>query len=129
YCTIRGATSPHGARWYGAAVAACGLGMGSKEVMVSAPLIVLLYDRIFLSQSFRRALQQRWSLYLGLAATWSVLVAGFLTASYSVKRGGGDPFTMFEYLRTQSLVILHYWQLSFWPRGLVLDYFDWPVAH
>ena len=34
--------------WYAGAVLACLLGMASKEVMVSAPLIVLLYDRTFL---------------------------------------------------------------------------------
>ena len=38
-------------------------------------------------------------------------------AQLKVKRGGGDPFTTFEYLRTQSLVIVHYWQFSFWRNS------------
>ena len=59
--------------WYAAAVAACALGMGSKEVMVSAPLLVLLYDRTFIAGSFREALRRRWGLYLALAATWPIL--------------------------------------------------------
>ncbi len=33
--------------WYAGSVLACLLGMASKEVMISAPLVVLLYDRTF----------------------------------------------------------------------------------
>lgn len=129
YCTLRGATSSRSTRWYVVAALACALGMGSKEVMVSAPLVVLLYDRCFLSTSFRDTWQRRWRLYLTLAATWLVIVAGFFTTDFAVKRGGGDPLTVFEYLRTQSQVLVHYVKLSFWPSPLVLDYLDWPVAH
>ncbi len=128
YCLVCGSISQRAARWYAAAVIACALGMGSKEVLVSAPLIALLYDRIFLSQSFRQAWQRRWALHLGLTATWLVPAAEFLTTNFAVKRGDGAPVTVFEYLRTQSEVILRYWQLSFWPHPLVLDYLDWPVA-
>jgi len=34
---------------------ACALGMGTKEVMASAPVVMLLLDRIFLAESFRRS--------------------------------------------------------------------------
>ena len=47
-----GETAP--GRWFGLSCAACFLGMLSKEVMVSAPLMALLYDRTFLSGSFPR---------------------------------------------------------------------------
>lgn len=129
YCLIRGATSSHRNRWYVSAVVACALGMGTKEVMVTVPIVVLLYDRSFLSPSVREAWQRRWGLYLALAATWSVVGLGFFITDFHVKRGGGDPLTVFEYLRTQSGVIAHYVQLSSWPCPLVLDYLDWPVAH
>ncbi len=36
-------------------IAACAAGMACKEVMVAAPLVVLLYDRTFLAGSFRAA--------------------------------------------------------------------------
>jgi len=36
-------------RWYLASILACALGMGVKEVMFSAPLVVLLYDYVFIS--------------------------------------------------------------------------------
>ena len=44
--------------WAVATVAACALGMATKEVMVGAPLLVLLYDRTFVSMSFRDAWRQ-----------------------------------------------------------------------
>ena len=37
------------------AVAACALGMGAKESMVTAPVMVVLFDRVFLFDSFRAA--------------------------------------------------------------------------
>jgi hypothetical protein len=127
YCVIRGAT-PSGQRgWYAAAIISCALGMGSKEVMVVAPLTVLLYDRAFLSRSFREALRARVALYAGLSGCWLVLV-GLVASSYQSNVGFGLSATPWEYARTQPGVILHYLRLSFWPSPLVIDYDDWPVA-
>ncbi|MBT7702373.1 MAG: hypothetical protein HN700_18950, partial [Verrucomicrobia bacterium] len=47
YCAIRGFTGAKCGRWYLAAVLVCACGMGVKEIMFSAPLLVLLYDYIF----------------------------------------------------------------------------------
>ena len=66
YCVIRGATSRQLDLVVCAAVAACLLGMATKEVMATAPLIVLLYDRTFLAGSFREAWRRRYGLYLAL---------------------------------------------------------------
>ena len=46
YCFIRGIESPHKVVWFGAAIMACTLGMGTKEVMVVTPLLVFSYDSI-----------------------------------------------------------------------------------
>ena len=54
----------------------CALSMASKETMASAPLMVLLYDRILAAGSFGIALRRRPRLYAGLVATWLVLVWG-----------------------------------------------------
>src|SRR5262249_2982923 len=68
YCVIRGSIgSPLG--WYSAAVLSCALGMGSKEVMITAPVVILLYDWLFLANSLLEIIRRRWHLYLGLAAT------------------------------------------------------------
>ena len=123
YCLVRGATSAQGWVWYAAAVGACALGMASKEVMVSAPLVALLYDRLFISGSFKEGLRRRWGWYLALAATWAILG---LLVYLSVGRGGSAGFglglTAWEYARTQFGCIIHYLRLAFWPNPLVLDY-------
>ena len=76
YCFIRGTESETPGIWYKLSVAACLLGMASKEVMISAPLMVLLYDRTFVGGSFRQAWERRRPLYMGLFGTW--LLLGYL---------------------------------------------------
>ena len=129
YCAIRGFSSANSRRWYNAAILACALGMGTKEVVATAPLIVLLYDRIFFSSSFKQIFTRRRGLYLGLASTWIVLGALALTAPRGESVGFGfQNLTWFEYALTQCKVIVsHYLTLSFWPHPLVLDY-GWPIA-
>ncbi|MGD1002925.1 MAG: tetratricopeptide repeat protein [Candidatus Brocadiia bacterium] len=130
YCFIRTAESPNRVTWHIAAVAACALGMGSKEVMVSAPLVVLLYDRTFVAGSFREALRRRWGLYLGLAATWLILVRPVLEAFEPRAQSAGfnlPGLTSLQYAQSEFGVILHYLRLTVWPAGLCLDY-DWPIA-
>jgi protein O-mannosyl-transferase len=130
YCVIRGATSTRTRlSWYVAAIVSCLLGMATKEVMVTAPLIVLLYDRTFLAGSFREAWRRRHVLYLALAATWSIVAALLLATGF---HGGTTGFavetcTWWSYLLTQPGVIVHYLRLAFWPVGLCLDY-RWPAA-
>jgi tetratricopeptide (TPR) repeat protein len=109
--------------WACACVAACALGMGTKEVMVSAPLMVFLYDRTFVSGGFRAALSARMGLYPALALTWIPLA--FLVAS-THGRGGtagtSTGVTSWGYGLTQFYAVTHYLRLCFWPHPLVFDY-------
>ncbi len=118
-----GGSKSGGASWYALSFLACLLGMATKEVMVSAPLIVLLYDRTFLAGSFRAAWRQRRPVYLGLAGTW--LLLAWLVASAD-NRGGtagfGTPVTAWNYALVQSGAIIHYLRLTGWPHPLVFDY-------
>jgi len=57
YTLARAAEGPERGLWSVLCVAACLLGMLSKEVMVTAPLTALLYDRCFLAGSWREALR------------------------------------------------------------------------
>jgi tetratricopeptide (TPR) repeat protein len=113
-----------GVGWFALSIAACLLGMASKEVMVSAPVMVLLYDRTFLAGTFREAWQRRWRQYLGLAATWLLLVC--LVASVGGNRGGtsgiGSGATPVAYALTQFPAVVDYLWLSVWPHPLVFDY-------
>jgi len=132
YCVIRSDASERRAAWGLAAIACCALGMQTKEVMIGAPVVVLLYDRTFLAGSFAAALRSRRALYAGLAATWLLLLLGVEPSALSggaAWAGFGLPeISAAEYARSQPGVILHYLRLCFWPHPLVLDY-AWPVAN
>ncbi len=127
YGVSRGATSPRAWAWYSGAVAACALGMGSKEGMVVTPVLVLLYDRTFLVRSLREAFRSRWRLYAALALTWAVLVPMVMVSGLRRSERTADVHTVWEYARTQFGVVVHYLRLSVWPDPLCLDY-QWPVA-
>jgi Flp pilus assembly protein TadD len=126
YAVIRGATAAWARPWYVLATGCCLMGMASKEFVAAAPLLVLLYDRAFLGGSFREALRRRWGLYLGLAATWLLLVYLVLSAG---TRGGTAGFGVGigpgAYAVTQLWALTRYLRLSFWPRPLVFDYGTW----
>jgi protein O-mannosyl-transferase len=127
YCFIRGIDSPHRTVWFGSCVIACILGMGAKEVMVITPLLVLAYDYTFVASSLPDAWRSRGRLYAGLAASWVVLAALQLTINLRSKSGlGVASMGCWEYLVMQCSVLVHYLRLVIWPRGLVLDYSDWP---
>ena len=123
YLAARGAESSRPVRWQVAAVAACLAGMASKEVMVTAPLMVLLYDRTFLAGSFAEAWRRRRGLYAALAGTW--LLLGLLVAT-SGGRGGTVGFGLgvspWDYALTQCRALVMYLRLAFWPHPLVVDY-------
>ena len=123
YCAVRGFTSARRRWWYAAAVAACALGMGSKEVMVSAPLMVLVYDRLFVADSFRSLFRRRWGFYVALAATWGILALLVISAgNRSNTAGFGLRMSCWDYAQTQFGYIIRYLRLCFWPRPLVFDY-------
>lgn len=115
-------------RWWAASFACCLLGMATKEVMVSAPLIILLYDRTFVSGSFRAAWVRHGRMHLALAVTWLLLAALVLTGG---NRGGtagfGVGIAFGSYAATQFQAVCHYLWLTIWPHPLAIDYgTQWP---
>ena len=136
YCCIRAFTLtensprvwPGAAAWYAGAAVACVLGMASKEIMVVAPVLVLVYDRVFFSASFADALRRRWGLYVALGAAWGILI-GLWAASpgRGSSIGLSTPVTPVHYALTQPEVILYYLRLAFWPDPLCVDY-RWTAA-
>lgn len=110
-------------RWSAVAVVACALGMATKEGMVTAPAIALLYDRTFVSGSFHRALRRHWPVHAGLAATWLLLGWLMLTSKLSARGVGLDigP-TVYSYALTECRAVVRYLQLSVWPHPLIFDY-------
>ena len=108
--------------WTIVAVAACAGGMACKESMVTAPVMVLLYDVVFGAGSIRQAFRRRSGLYAGLAATWLVLIVLNLDAPRSGSAGFSTATSTSTYLLNQAVMIGTYVKLSIWPSALVLDY-------
>jgi protein O-mannosyl-transferase len=138
YCAIRGFTSDKGGRWYVAAVVACAIGMGVKQTMFSAPLLVILYDYVFTdglalgerglqrSGHVARARRARGRFYAGLFATW-LIVLGIIGLTWKESTIDFVEISPLRYALTQPLVLLQYLRLAVWPSPLVLSY-EWPFT-
>jgi Flp pilus assembly protein TadD len=120
YCAIRATGARHAWRWDVAAAFACAAGVLCKESMVTAPVMVLWYDRTFLSGSWRELARRR-RLYAGLALSWTLLAA-LMATSARTTAGLGSGVTPQVYLLNQVQLIPHYLYLAVWPRALVVDY-------
>ena len=121
YGLIRCGSSTHPYGWGAVTVAATLLALGSKEVAVSLPIMILLYDRVLLAGSFAES---------GVGdggCTWACWRPG--SSLPSCNSGGSAPLGR---LRATGVVVrvcpqptrrnLHYLRLVFWPHPLVLDY-------
>jgi len=128
YCVIRGVESKRRAAWFSLAIVSCALGMGCKEVMAVAPLLALLYDRIFLAQTWRDVFRKRAFLHAGLMATWLIVAALVATSPRSATAGFNVEISPWNYLLTQAGVVSHYLRLAVFPYPLSLDYSDWGIA-
>jgi len=111
YCAIRAKAHPDRWPWRAAAIAACAAGMASKESMVTAPLMVLVYDRVFLYPSFGAAFRERRALYIGLAATWAVLAA-LMLGQPRTSVGFAAGVSPWMYFLNQLPMIAHYLWLT-----------------
>jgi len=137
------------------AVVCCLLGMVSKEVTATLPLMLIVYDRVFTRWSLGEQFKRRGALY-GLllamalwfparvlisnpAAFWEYLAQGEwfkllglseLDTSAKGKSAGFsyEALTWWQYALTQALVLLKYLKLSIVPYPLVLDYMH-PAQH
>ena len=117
HCFIRSAELTSGRRWQFLAFLACLLGM------VTAPLLVALYDRTFLAGNWREVWQRRGRFHVALAATWGLLAWLML---HNQQRAGTVGFalgvTPASYLLTQAEALTDYLRLAVWPYPLILDY-------
>jgi protein O-mannosyl-transferase len=120
--------APRARRWEGVAVACALLGAASKTVIVSLPLVALLYDRAYLAGSFRAALRARGRAHAGFALAALAALALLAAAPEEWRRTAGihaHGVTWARYLVSEPGVILHYLRLALWPAPLVFDY-GWP---
>lgn len=136
YCAIRADSSPGSLGWRMAAFTACALGMATKEVMITAPVLVCLWFVVFRGAPWNPLADgERRVVYAGLAATWTILFAlvaagteattALASVITSERSMGWTPWT---YLLTQADVVVHYLRLAVVPDPLVLDNYGWPRA-
>lgn len=121
YAFVRGVES-RSVAWLSAAVLACFAGMGSKEGMVTAPVLVLIYDRVFFAGGFLKAWTLRRGFYAALAASWLLLAVLLMTGLKHRGVGFGIGVTWWNYALTECYVVPKYLGLVFWPHPLVFDY-------
>ena len=125
YAARRSHDAPE-SRWDTVAIATAMLGVLSKETAVVAPVLVALYDRAFLADTWRTAWRQRGSLYIGLVASWFVLAAVVWSGPRSAVSGFSAGISPWTYLLNQAVVIVDYVRLSVWPVRLVA-FWGWPL--
>ena len=108
--------------WTACAISFSFIGMASKEVMVTAPLLALVYDRIFIADSLKLIWHRRRKLYLGLCASWSVLALLQLRDAHGDSIGLDSRVSPWTYALNQCWVVVDYLQKIIWPKTLLLDY-------
>jgi tetratricopeptide (TPR) repeat protein len=101
---------------------ACLAGMASKEVMVTAPVLVLLFQRTFITGSFRQALRQSLPLYVGLALGCLLLLALNYNSPRAASAGFNQEIAPLSWWFTQSKVLWLYLKLVVWPWPLLIHY-------
>ncbi len=116
------ATTAGRTRWAALSILACLAGMACKEVMVTAPLMVLLFERTFIAGSFRRAIRNSWPLYIGLASSWGLLLALNFNAPRSGTAGFHLQVPADAWWLTQTKVLWMYLKLVVWPWPLAIHY-------
>jgi len=124
YAAIRSNDSP-GRGWHGFAIVACLAGTLCKETIAVTPLLVMLYDRVFLYRSWREATRARGSLYMGLVASWLVLAGFVMSGPRAAVTGFASGVSPWTYLLNQASIVVEYLRLTVWPSGLVVLY-GWP---
>ncbi len=126
YASIRAWDADDRARvpWYAVAVASCALGMLTKEIVISVPLAVMLYDRAFRLPTWRALLAPGDGRGWFYTALWFVALGSFAVIAVGARgdTAGFGGIAWDSYLYTQCWAIAHYLRLVVWPSPLAIDY-------
>jgi protein O-mannosyl-transferase len=114
---------PHRKHWSIVSWLAYAAGVLSKETIATSPLVVLLYDRVFIAGSFTAAWHRHRGYLLALAALWLPMAAFVMAGSGRAGTAGlATSMDVATYALTQCYAIAHYVRIALWPSGLVFDY-------
>lgn len=124
YCFIRAQQNTDQSRaWLLMSIAVCSIGMACKEVMVSAPIAVLLYDWVYGQRSVTKIAQQRSWYYASLFCTWGILGVVIWLQKSKYSEFSVERFTSpVDYALTQPAAIWLYIRLTLLPLWQCIDY-------
>jgi tetratricopeptide (TPR) repeat protein len=108
--------------WLFLASLCCLAGMACKEVMVTAPIVVLLFERTFIAGSFRQTVRRSLPLYVGLAIGWILLIALNYNGPRSASAGFNLEIAPVQWWLIQAKVVWLYLKLVVWPWPLSIHY-------
>lgn len=115
-------TSRSRAFWCFVAAVSCWAGAASKEIMATAPVMVLFLDRMLTGTSVKESLQRSVALYAGLFSSWMLTIILQGGAPHSDSAGFGVGVSPVAWWLTQSKVLLMYLRLAIWPWPLSAHY-------
>ncbi|MBI5767462.1 MAG: tetratricopeptide repeat protein [Verrucomicrobia bacterium] len=122
YCFVRSVSSPLGREWRIGSLVACWLGAGVKETIVVVPVVVLLYDWVFVARGSVPELRTRRRYYTALAASWIWLAWLMTHSGVGARLSAGEPgLSSLRYALISCGAVWRYVRLVFWPSGLVID--------
>lgn len=130
YCFIR-YTESYRLAWSAASVACCLLATETKEVAVTAPLMIVWYDSVFVARDVRELLRRRGWLHTLLFASlaFPLVMMWWMAGTHKYQSAGildTSRVTVLQYVRTQPEVVLHYLRLAYVPWPLNIDY-SWKI--
>ncbi len=122
YCFVRGSQKwPWW--WLPLAVLSCGISTQCKEVTATLPVMVLIFDWIFIARAPLEPLLRRWPAYAGLLLMMLPLA---FVAIHAGDRGHSAGFGLgvswLNYAMAQAPAVLNYLKLTVWPHPLALYY-------
>ena len=132
YAFLRASQAPEPRLWRLVSILAALLGSATKEVMITLPAVLLVYDRTFLAADWRTVLRRdRGTLALITACCWMLPVFVHLVVLSAANNaaagvGVGALVPRSTYIYAQSMVLPHYLRLAAWPSDLSFEYRDWP---
>jgi Flp pilus assembly protein TadD len=115
--------------YYLTALFAAVLGMKTKEITFTLPVMIVIYEILFFNGATKRRILYLVPFILSMLIIPATLIwfADISGGSGSVTRLQTD-MTRFDYLFTELRVIMTYIRLMFFPVGQNLDY-DYPLFH
>jgi len=124
YCFVRGTQTRPWLWMTLAALAGATAGL-CKEIAITLPVMIFLFDWIFVSKKIVEPFWRRWPVYAGLLLAmlplaWLVQRAG----NRGNSAGFGLGVQWSDYAMAQFPAMVNYLKLAFWPHPLVIDYGD-----